>query len=75
MESFFFKNLWTLGLHLASTEANGSGLYKQLRRDSSSTVLTEGKPAHLPQCHLREQVSLCKASPHHEITLKLLGVS
>lgn len=50
MESFFLKILWTLGLHLASTEAYESGLYKQLRTDSVRTVLPGGKPALFPQC-------------------------
>lgn len=29
MESFFLKILWTLGLHLAPTELDDSGLYEQ----------------------------------------------
>ena len=45
MESFFLKNLWTLGLHLASTEAYDFGLSKQLRTDSSNSALPEGMPA------------------------------
>lgn len=74
-ESFFLKILWTLGLHLASTEPDDSGLYEQPMTDSSGAALPGDKPVHLPVSlshHPGEQVPFCKANQSHEKTLKAL---
>lgn len=47
-ESFFLKILWTLCLHLASTEPDDSGLYEQPMTDGYGAALPGGKPVHLP---------------------------